>query len=103
MDMLHTRYACPFPYLDQVIASGSFVEFVAAFLHKVYEDADNKATWEYFLHRVYDKSFLEFKEDLKIDAEHRCMTENDKEAAVKHSIRILENFSPEEVTELGAV
>lgn len=61
MDLLFRRYASPFALLDQMIRVGALGEFVE--LHN--EEAREKATWEFFLHKVFDKSYQEFMDGLK--------------------------------------
>lgn len=96
MDLLHQRYASPFPFIDSMIQANRFSEFVDSFISKVYKEKNEKLTWEFFLHRIYDKSFNEFKEELKTDAENQNMSEQDVETTINHSMKILNNFNPEE-------
>jgi hypothetical protein len=51
--------------------------------------------WEFFLHKVYDKSYAEFCETLQVSQDHQGMSEADMEATVKKSMDILGNFNPE--------
>lgn len=95
-DLLHQRYASPFSFIDSMILANRFGEFVNSFMKKVYEEKNERLTWEFFLHRVYDKSFNEFKEDMKNDAENQNMSEEDVETTIKHTMNILNSFNPEE-------
>ena len=79
-----------------MILANKFDEFIDSFIRKVYKEKNEKLTWEFFLHRVYDKSFNEFKEELKTDAENQNMSEEDIETTVQHSMNILNSFNPEE-------
>lgn len=64
MDLLFKRYASPFVLLDPVIASGDLSNFVSELWGIVNEEKE----WEYFLHKVFDKSFAEFRESIKPQA-----------------------------------
>ena len=49
--------------------------------------------WEFFLHKVYDKSFSEFKEELSARAEKTgVMDEAKKEEIIARSEDILKGF-----------
>lgn len=61
MDLLYHRYASPFVLLDTVIECGGFSRFIDDFL----DFADKAECWEYFLHKVFDKSYNEFIDGLK--------------------------------------
>lgn len=60
MDLLFQRYADPMTMLDIMIGAGGFSRFVGEFMKNVNETQQ----WDYFLHKVFDKSFNEFKESL---------------------------------------
>lgn len=61
MDLLYRRYASPFVLLDTVIECCGFSEFIDDFL----DFSDQSECWEYFLHKVFDKSYNEFIDGLK--------------------------------------
>lgn len=61
MDLLFHRYASPFLLLDQIIPAGEFSEFVGEF----WKMNEEELQWQYFLAKVFDKSFEEFKESMK--------------------------------------
>ena len=96
MDLLFKRYASPFSFVDGMIQAGRFSEFVDQFITKVAKEKTEKLSWEYFLHRVFDKSFNEFKEELENDAENQNLSEQDIETTVNHTMNILNSFNPEE-------
>ena len=96
MDLLYQRYASPFSFVDGMIQTGRFSEFVDSFITKVSKEKGEKLSWEFFLHRIFDKSFNEFKEELKNDAENQNLSEQDIETTVNHTMNILNSFNPEE-------
>ena len=56
MDLLFKRYASPFLLLNTMIDSERFSDFVS----KLFEFYNEEISWEYYLHKVFDKSFKEF-------------------------------------------
>ena len=90
MDLLFKRYADPFSLLTGYIQTSRFCEFINAFCEQKIEDD----RWEYFLHKVWDKSFSEFCDALQVTQDQQSMSDDDIEATVKKSMNILGNFNP---------
>ena len=84
MDCLFERYGILFLFIDTLIIYGRFTDFVLEFL----EIQNEKMTWEFFLHKVYDKSYDEFKESIK------PVPKEQLETTVQNSKSILNNFNP---------
>ncbi len=91
MDLLHTRYASPFPFMDEMIQNCRFVYFI----HKVIEVKHESDRWEIFLHKVWDKSYSDFKQELEINEKNSSLTDKQKEDIIRDSMKILNNFNPE--------
>ena len=89
MDLLFRRYASPFLLLDEVIKNNRLSEFVA----EVMKSENERQTWEFYLHKVFDKSYSDFKESLGT-VEGTVPSEANLEATVKSSENILNNFKP---------
>lgn len=87
------RYSNPFSLFDELIESNQFNDFIMTLNTKYIEDLE----YELWLHKVYDKSFEEFKKDISIsrDAQAGYMNEEDVKATVKKSNEILSNFTPQ--------
>ena len=66
------------------------MEFIRTFFKQRADDEQ----WEYFLHKVWDKSYPEFQEALQTAQSLHNMSETDIETTVQKSMNILENFSP---------
>ena len=90
MDLLFKRYADPFSLLNGYIQTGRFSEFIRSFCERQTEDE----MWEYFLHKVYDKSYADFKATLQTSQDLQTMSDADVETTVKNSMAILGNFNP---------
>ena len=98
MDLLHMRYASPFSVLDEIITNADFEKWVEWFLNKVAEEKDENTLWEYFLHRVFDKSFNEFKAEIESERQQKKgMDEAKKEEIMQKSDAILHGFAPEKI------
>lgn len=93
MDLLFKRYASPFLLLDEMILTGELLEFVTHMVEQVNEEQE----WEFFLHKVFDKSFKEFKDALNESQPVQCtkMSESEIETTVNESRSILMGFIPE--------
>lgn len=96
MDLLFKRYASPFLFVDGMIQTGRFYEFVVEFMKVTNEDLEEKYDWEFFVHKVYDKSYQEFKEEIRINKENQELSDHDIETTIQNSVNILNRFNPEE-------
>ena len=88
MDLLFKRYASPFVLLDSLIITNSLNSFIDDFIDFVKEDNE----WEFFLHKVYDKSWSEFRSSIKQSDNQEPI---DLGATLVKSKNILNNFTPE--------
>lgn len=91
MDLLFKKYADPFTLLSGYIQTSRLCEFIEVF----YEQKAEDERWEFYLHRVWDKSFTDFCGELQTTQGLQEMSEADMEATVKKSMDILGNFNPE--------
>lgn len=100
--MLHKRYASPFFLLDNLIINEQFNEYVQFFLNKEAEEKNDAMLWEFFLHKVYDKSFKEWKEEIKSESQSKDATnEAKKEEIIAKSNAILQGFVPQQKEQKG--
>lgn len=88
MDLLFKRYASPFILLDGLILTNSLNNFISDFIDFVNKDKE----WEFFLHKIYDKSWSEFSDSIKQSDDHKPI---DLGATLIKSKNILNNFTPE--------
>lgn len=91
MDLLFKKYADPFSLITGYIQTARFCEFIHAFIEQKQEDD----RWEYFIHKVWDKSYADFCEALQTSQDLQEMSVDDVEATIKQSMNILGNFNPE--------
>lgn len=95
MDLLFKRYANPFPFVDGMIQTNRFSEFVRSFIEKENSEREEQTAWEFWLHKVWEGSFAEFKNDMESDKKNKQMSEQTMETTIKDSMNILKNFNPE--------
>ena len=88
MDLLFTRYASPFVLLDGLILTNSLNNYVDDFFGFINEDRE----WEFFLHKVYDKSWSEFSKEIEQSENQKPV---DLGATLVKSKNMLNNFTPE--------
>ena len=92
MDLLFKRYASPFVLIDNLILTSSSSSFIDDFLNITKDEKEEQIRWEFFLHKVFDKSWKEFNDEVNqpiIDKEI------DLGATVVKSRNMLNNFTPE--------
>lgn len=99
MDLLHKRYASPFSLLDNLIINEQFNEYVQFLLNKEAEDRNDQMLWEYYLHKVYDKSFNDFRKDMLVKSEGESKKNDATDEAKRNEIieksnAILKGFVP---------
>lgn len=88
MDLLFHRYASPFLLLDQLIPTGNLSDFIST----IWEIREEEMQWQYFLSKVFDKSFEDFKETMK---PQQGMTQKEIETTIKDSMSMMNTFIPE--------
>jgi hypothetical protein len=94
MDLLFKRYASPFIFVDGMMQSGRFSEFVDEFVHTINSENEEQVNWDFYLHKVSEGSFSDFVDELKQNKENQKMTASTIESTVQQSMDILNNFSP---------
>ena len=76
-----------------MVHSGRLAEWVESVTEIHNKEIDEKTSWEFFLHKVYDKSFNQFMKDSRDSGTEPKTADMDKvEATVKKSTELLENF-----------
>ena len=92
MDLLFKRYASPFILLDNLIATTSLRDFIDDFYKFINKEKQEESNWQFFLHRVFDKSWKDFCEE--IDSTNKA-EKIDLAATLVKSKNMLNNFTPE--------
>ena len=91
MDMLYQRYANPLQLIDKMLTMGRFREFVDEFINIRNEETEEKTLWEFWLHKVIDKTYNEFVDSLK--GEENAPTDDELASIVTGSMGLLHGFN----------
>ena len=81
--------------MDGMIQTGRFCEFVETFMNTVSEERDTRLQWDFYLHKVFEGTFQDFRDGIKINKQNQAMSEQTMETTIKSSMDILKNFNPE--------
>lgn len=112
MDLLYSRYASPFEFMNLYINGGRFGEFVSELLEmeqrrkkEKAEKEDEDRLWSLYIHSMPDKSFAEWKKELIVSEPKKpsedyvasadeSVTKDEIDAMIRSSQDILNNFTP---------
>ena len=91
MDLLFKRYASPFLLIDQLILTNGLDKFIDDLFKFMEEEKQEQTKWEFFLHKIYDKSWKEFCNEIEVSNVENNVDIG--ETLIK-SKNILTNFTP---------
>ena len=91
MDLLFVRYASPFLLIDQLILTNGLDKFIDDLFKFMGEEKQEQTKWEFFLHKIYDKSWKEFCNEIEVSNVENNVDIG--ETLIK-SKNILTNFTP---------
>lgn len=94
MDQVSKRYSDPCFFIDGMIQTGRLPEFVDSLIDTTNKEKEEQANWEFFLHKVFEGSYSDFVEELKINKENQSLTTDDIRAIVNSSLNIMNTFNP---------
>ena len=94
MDRLYHRYADPFSFINGYLRTGRFAEFVSEFLKHTENEREETASWEVWLHKVFDGSYNDFRQGVKDTNQNQQTTPEQIETTINESQNILKNFKP---------
>ena len=89
-DLLFSKYASPQILIDQLISNGDFFDWVVEFINA----ENDKQAWEVWLHKVFDKSFEDFRNSL-LQTRSNQMDDEQLETTISNSKSILNGFIPD--------
>ena len=85
--MLFKRYASPFLFLDEMIATDRLVEFVGLILKRAKKDTEEDVLWEFFLNKVQGESYEEFVNRVRGQASsQKSLSDEEIKAMVENSM-----------------
>lgn len=80
--------------MNVMIKTKRFAEFIEKIVKIINEENTDKFEWDFYLHRIYDKSYSEFLDAIQVKNPEE-QTQNVKET-VFASFDILNGFNPTE-------
>ena len=94
MDLLYQRYASPFSFIDGMLLTGRFTEFVVEFVNTRNKELEEEKSWEFYLHSGYEGTFEDFMKEQEANKQNQDMSKRTIETTVQNSLNILQNFKP---------
>ena len=94
-DLLFRRYASPMQLVSQMIRTRRLEEFVMQLVEMHNDEMEDKSLWEIWLHKIFDKSFADFRNEVTGEKKAAPSAEEIK-STVKDSMNILAGFVPDE-------
>lgn len=94
MDEVSKRYSHPCFLMNGMIRTGRFCEFITKLVKTTNEEKEEKFSWEFWLHKVFDGSYSEFKEGMQTNDQNLSMPKETIAATVQDSLNILKTFNP---------
>ena len=91
--MLYQRYANPMELLDNMLITGQLYRFVSEIIKTVNEELEEKALWEFWLHKDWERSWPEFRKSLN-DKPNAAPTQQETLDIVNESMNIMASFCP---------
>ena len=79
-----------------MIQTGRFLEFARSFISTINQEREEKASWEFYLHRVFEISYEDFVAENKRGRADQEMSKKQVETTVTESLAILKKFTPKE-------
>ena len=91
--MLFAKYASPMILLDKMILTRRFNEFVTEFVKLHNEEVEDSTAWDFWLHRIFDMDFKDFKAALNGEqAPGEAPSAAELESTVRDSMIMLQDF-----------
>lgn len=93
---MYQRYSNPLELMDVMIDSGRLLEFICEMFAIRKEEIEEKQMWEYWLHKVWEGSYAQFRESaLNDNSENAAPTHEELTRIVSESATMLANFCPD--------
>ena len=93
-DLLFQRYSSPLVLLNGMIQAKRFSAFVRELLDIYNEEQEHKTLWDIWLHRVYDKSYPEFRQSIGVRDQAAAPSPVEIASTIQDSKSILNAFVP---------
>ena len=81
--------------LDQMIKTRRLNEFVHEFVNIHNEELKDQTQWEFFLHKVFDKTWAQYQEAIESGSEsEKTISDDELKSTITASAEILQGFCP---------
>lgn len=80
--------------IDGMISTGRLSDFVEEMVSIRNEEEEEKILYEVWLHKIFDKSFAEFRESVGTNNKTAAPTQEDIAETVRGSKELLNSFNP---------
>jgi hypothetical protein len=94
MDLLFKRYASPFLFMDGMIQTSRFSEFVSEFVRTINAENEEQTNWDFYLHKVQEGTFNDFVAEMEETKRLQNVSAQSIESSVQTAMDILNNFNP---------
>lgn len=91
---MYQRYSNPLELMDVMIDSGRLFEFICEMFSIRREEIEEKQMWEYWLHKVWEGSYAQFRESALNDNSNAAPTHDELKRIASESANMLVNFCP---------
>lgn len=88
-DLLYKRYSNPMDLMQNMLKAGKLADFVNDVVNISNKEIEEQTMWDYYLHRVFDMSWDDFRNKTASKPEARTISEERKVEIVKRSLEIL--------------
>ena len=86
-----------------MILAGRFAEYVESIIRMHNEEQEDKTIWEMWLHKVYDKSYNDFRQSLGMIEGKAAPTQEETAEVIRQSFDMLKGFQLTGAGENGAI
>lgn len=80
--------------LDNMLMTGQLYRFVSEIIKTVNEELEEKALWEFWLHKDWERSWPEFRKSLNGKQHHAAPTRQETLDILNESMNIMASFRP---------
>ena len=94
-DVLYKRYGNPMELLDNMAITGQLSRFVSEIIKMVNEEMEEKTLWEFWLHKDWERSWVDFRKSLNDKQYHAAPTQQETLDILNESMNIMASFRPD--------
>lgn len=81
--------------LDNMVITGQLSRFVSEIIKTVNEEMEEKTLWEFWLHKDWERSWVDFRKSLNDKPHNAAPTQQETLDILNESMNIMASFRPE--------